>query len=64
MGRARDLIRQAVVPLRAARRTLRDLRLSSLRLHRYAPTSMLRVPMTEIARARFALIDAHNHLGR
>src|SRR5260221_1279099 len=64
MGRARDLIRQAVVPLRAGRRTLRNLRLSSLRLHRYAATPTLRVRVTEISRARFGVIDAHNHLGR
>lgn len=34
------------------------------RLDRYAPQSLLRLQSTDVSRARFPVIDAHNHLGR
>ncbi len=37
--------------------------LSSLPLREFRPKSMLRVPRTDVARPRYPVIDAHNHLG-
>jgi hypothetical protein len=37
---------------------------SELTLRAYEPRSMLRVPVHEPSQPRFAVVDAHNHLGR
>jgi len=39
-------------------------RLRDLPLRAYRPRSMLRLPEHEVARARYPVIDVHNHLGR
>jgi len=41
-----------------------DPSLADLRLRDYRPRTMLRVPEHRVERARFPVVDAHNHLGR
>lgn len=54
---ARTAARAIVNPIRHIVRPLP-------RLHRYEPQTTLQLPTHEIDAARFAAIDAHNHLGR
>ena len=41
-----------------------DPRLRELPLHEFRPRSSLRLPVHHVPRARFPVVDAHNHLGR
>lgn len=43
--------------------TLEGTSLRDLRLHDYRPRSQLRLPGHQVERARFPVVDAHNHLG-